>query len=439
MQTHLIIGAGPCGLAAAKAIKEQGIPYEHVEADRDVGGNWLHGVYPTAHIISSKKITEYPDWKMPEDYPDFPSAQQMCDYYSAYARAHGLYENLTFNTKVVGVAPVENNQWKVTFEDSSEKVYGGVVLCNGHHWDTRWPEIPGEFNGEFMHSKSYKDPKQLMGKRTVVIGAGNSACDLAAESARLGKQTWLAMRSGIYIIPKTLGGKPSADSPLVHWPLWIQRPLAKLALRMTWGDMTKEYGLKAPDHNLYEKHPTVNDEVPYYIKHGRIKPMDNVVAFDGDEVVFEDGQRVEADLVVAATGYHLSYPFLPEELRRTTGHAAEVLGQAVLPDYRGIYFMGWQQFRGGVGQVFTPLGRLTAAYIKLQDELDIPVGQYLQSIGDTPPDTHLIDPYALIKVCENRLRKFDRLTQRAKAYAAKQPARTNEPLATVVAEEMVLY
>ena len=436
---HLILGAGPCGLAAAKALKAHNIPYVQVEADHEVGGNWLHGVYPTAHIISSKSITEYPDYPMPADYPDFPSAAQMCAYYQNYARDHGLYEHLRFHTTVTSIAPVADNAWRVGFADGSTEDFAGVVLCNGHHWDANWPEIPGTFNGEYIHSKYYKDPQQLMHKTTVVIGAGNSACDLASESARLGSETYLAMRSGIYFIPKTIGGKPSADSPMAKWPLWLQRPMVKWTLKFMQGDYEKDYGLKRPDHNLFEKHPTVNDEVLYYIKHGRIQPMANVTRFDGDEVVFEDGRRVRADLVVAATGYHLSYPFLPDALQRVDGHYVRSLGEAVLPDYRGIYFMGWQQFRGGVGQVFTPLAELTAQYILLQKTLDVPVGAYLQHRGTKAPTTHLRDPYELIASA----RKFQKIalreTGRAQRFARVRGPLDNEPLAATVAREMVLY
>lgn len=436
---YLILGAGPCGLATAKALSDHGISYEQVEADTDVGGNWLHGVYPTAHIISSRNITQYPDYPMPEDFPDFPSARQMCAYYRSFAEEFDLVANIRFSTKVTTIQPVENNQWEVGFDDGSSRIYLGVLLCNGHHWDPVWPEIPGTFNGDYIHSKYYKDTTQLIGKRTVVIGAGNSACDLASESARLGSKTWLAMRSGIFFIPKSIGGKPSADSPIARWPLWLQRPLIKLMLKLTQGDYQKDYGLKQPTHNLFEKHPTVNDEVLYYIKHGRIQPTENVAAFEGNEVVFTDGKRVAADLVVAATGYRLSYPFLPRGLRRVKGHAAEVVGQAVLPDFRGLYFMGWQQFRGGVGQVFTPLARLTARYIQLQEELDFPLGQFLAARGDTPPTTHLMDPYDLVRFAERRYADFEALAVAARKYARQQPTVNNEVLPAPAVEETILF
>src|SRR6266516_4639518 len=75
-----LIGAGPVGLGMAKALLEHKIPYEELEADDDLGGNWYHGVYETVHIISSRKTTEYADYPMPEHYPDFPSRQQMLEY-----------------------------------------------------------------------------------------------------------------------------------------------------------------------------------------------------------------------------------------------------------------------------------------------------------------------------------------------------------------------
>src|SRR5688500_16809274 len=95
-EKFLIIGAGPVGLGMAKALKDAGIPYGQVDADTDVGGNWKHGVYTTAHIISSRKTTEYADFPMPEDYPDFPSRVQMYEYLRSYAETFSLRENIEF-------------------------------------------------------------------------------------------------------------------------------------------------------------------------------------------------------------------------------------------------------------------------------------------------------------------------------------------------------
>ena len=55
------------------------------------------------------------------------------------------------------------------FADGEQRVYKGVLVCNGHHWHKRFPSYPGEFTGEYIHSKDFKDPKQLADKRTVIV------------------------------------------------------------------------------------------------------------------------------------------------------------------------------------------------------------------------------------------------------------------------------
>ncbi len=98
-ERHLVIGAGPIGLAMAAALKHRGIPFDVVDAGSGVGGNWLHGVYRTAHIVSSKRATEYADYPMPADYPDFPSADQMLAYLENYAKDRDLLKHCEFNNE----------------------------------------------------------------------------------------------------------------------------------------------------------------------------------------------------------------------------------------------------------------------------------------------------------------------------------------------------
>ena len=424
---HLIIGAGPCGLGTARGLQEAGIAYDHVEADREVGGNWLHGVYPTAHIISSKLITQYPGYPMPDHYPDFPSAQNMLDYYIDYSRHFGLREVIEFSTRVDYVRPIEDDLWEVTLDSGEVRHYEGVLLANGHHWDRNMPEFAGKFDGEIMHSKDYKEREQLMDRRVVVVGGGNSACDLAAESARLADKAYLSLRSGVWFFPKTFMGKPIADSPFATWPVWFQRPFIKLMVKIVQGSWS-DYNLPEPDYEPFEKHPTLGSEVLHYIKHGRLTAKPGIERLDGKGVVFTDGSRVEADLIACATGYHLSYPFLPEQLQRVEGTVAQVYGWSMLPDYRSIYYLGWYQFRGGVGQVFEPYGKLVAEHIKLQREISQPVGAVYKDNGDRIMDTHLIDPYDVVRGVAKQLKRYDRLRKQARAYEQIHGTHHNVPI-----------
>ena len=388
---HLIIGAGFVGLGVAHALKAANIPYDQVDASDDIGGNWHHGVYETAHIISSRKTTEFSHFPMPAAYPDFPSAQQMLAYLQGFADHFGLRDHIECDRAVTQVTSIEQNRWAVTFANGEERHYKGVILCNGHHWCKRFPEFKGEFEGEIIHSKDYKHPQQIQGKRVLVIGGGNSACDIAAEAARVGAASTLSMRDSVWFIPKSIAGIPVAELGKWWMPDWFQRLIIHGIIRLTFGSH-QSYGLPAPRHRLFRKHPTINNEVPYYLKHGRISPKPGIERLDGKNVRFVDGTVEPFDLIICATGYHVAYPFLPPELNRVLGATVQCYGGAHLPDYKGLYFVGWGQVRGGVGPVMSAYGPFFSRCLQLQDEITVPLGQVFKSLGEKLPQTHLSDP-----------------------------------------------
>ncbi len=421
----LVIGAGPTGLATAKALAENGIPYDQVDADDDVGGNWYHGVYRTAHIISSRNTTQFADYPMPEHYPDFPSRQQMVDYLRGYTDHFGLRANIQFNRKVVYARPVENNQWEISFEGGETCLYKGVMACNGHHWDRRWPDTPGEFGGEYIHSKDYKETSQLADKRVLVIGGGNSACDVIAEAARVGASADLSLRNGVWFFPKTLMGRPVVEVVKPWMPIWLQRVVFKLILRIVVGDYS-DYGLPQPNHKIWERHPTLSSEVLHYIKHGNITPRPGITRFLGRHVEFTDGSRAEYDMVVAATGFHVSYPFLPDGMVEVIGAVPQVYGDCLLPDYRHLYLIGWSQPRYGFGPLVTPFCDLLAKMVKLQNDLDYPLGYVLQKSGQKVPDTHLVDPGKALRMLKKAPKRLWLLKLAAKRI--KQAPINNIPM-----------
>ncbi|CAN5571810.1 NAD(P)-binding domain-containing protein [soil metagenome] len=393
----LIIGAGPCGLGIAKALKEAGIEYDQAEADDDVGGNWYHGVYESAHIISSRKTTEYADFPMPEDYPDFPSRRQMADYYKLYADTFNLREDILFDTKIVMCQPLPDETWEVELANGEKLIYKGVIVANGHHWNRRFPEYEGEFSGEWMHSKDFKRAEQLAGKRVLVIGGGNSACDIVSEAARVSSEAHLSLRRGYWFLPKTLFGQPSAESWALYLPVFLQRAILKLILKIVIGKY-EDYGLPRPDHKLFEHHPTVSSEILHYLKHGRIKPHTDIKKFDGKTVEFTNGKKIEVDTIVCATGYFVSFPFLPEGLVPVkNGNIAQLYGGMVLPEYKNLYVFGTQQIRYGVGPLITPAARILAKMIKMQNEMELPIGLVMKESGAKLPETHLIDPIVSLR------------------------------------------
>ncbi|MDB9304249.1 NAD(P)-binding domain-containing protein [Nodularia spumigena CS-591/12] len=464
---HLIIGAGFVGLGMAQALKAADIPYDQVDASDNIGGNWYHGVYETAHIISSRKITQFTHFPMPDDYPDFPSAQNMLDYLNSFADHFDLRGQIQLNRTISYVRPVENNLWEVTFADGEQRIYKGVVMCNGHHWRKRFPEFQGEFNGEIIHSKDYKHPDQLRGKRVLVIGGGNSACDLAAEAARVSAKSVLSMRESVWFIPKTFAGVPIADFPgglMPKWlsrfsvpqrsgnrkftgislpslpklraPQWLTRLIIHTIIRLSFGSH-EDYGLSKPQHRIFEKHPTINSEVPYYLKHGKITPKPAVRRLDGWEVEFVDGSRETFDLIVCGTGYYVAYPFLPPELERVEGSVVQCYADSFLDDYKGLYYICWSQIRGGVGSVISAYGTIFSRYLKLQDEINVPLGLVFKEMGHKLRKTHLVDPQEFFNQSKMTDAAFNRLVKKAHQIDAQHPNFSNEPLPTRQSSEPV--
>ncbi len=405
---HLVIGAGFSGLGVAAAFSKNQIPFDVVEADGHIGGNWYHGVYETVHIISSRKTTEYSDFPMPESWPDFPSAGQMLEYLVSYARHFGLEKHIELRCRVVRVAPWEGDRWEVTLESGERRIYGGVVVANGHHWDKRWPSYPGTFSGEMIHSKDYKRAETLRDRRVLVIGAGNSACDIAAEAARFSKSAHISMRRGHWFLPKTMLGVPTVELMRPWMPKGLQRAFVKSLLRVVVGRY-ESYGLSHPDHQLFEKHPTLNSELLHHLRHGRVTPHPDVARWDGDAAVFVDGSREVFDLVVCATGFHLSFPFIADGVVTWKEDMPNLIGGLLPPEHKNIYFFGIGQPRYGAGPLITAGAETLCTMVETQRELHHPLGAILERLGQKPPRTHLLDPFEVLRATRFARRLVPRL------------------------------
>lgn len=373
-----VIGAGPHGLSALKALLQCGLDADCFEREADLGGNWnYHGshsrVYRSTHLISTKPFTQFPDFPMPDDYPDYPSHWQVHEYFKRYAEHFGLNEHITFKAEVVAVEPV-GDRWRVTVKVGRSKKtyeYAGVVIANGHNWSAKMPSYPGQevFQGQIIHSAQYKGPEVLDGKRVLVVGAGNTGCDVAVESAQHAKETWHSTRRGYYYNPKYAFGRPSdqtADLLLaLRLPLPVRRVLFGATLRLTVGDLTR-YGLKKPDHKFFETHPIVNQQLVYYVGHGDIHPKPDIDHFTEDFVVFTDGTSANVDLVVFCTGYLAVFPFLPQEILRQDGDHPVLARHMFTPNSSTLAVSGLIQPDSGQWTIAHWQGMTVAKYAALR-------------------------------------------------------------------------
>jgi len=359
-----VIGGGSSGITACQNLSEKGIDFECYEKGSAIGGNWrynndngMSAAYKSLHINTSRQMMSYAKYPMPDQYPDYPDHFQIAEYFDRYADHFGLRDRISFNTEVLQVDPVNGGGWQVTFKDEDgEHVenFTDVMVCNGHHWDARWPEpaFPGSdtFEGTQMHAHDYRTPEILEGKRVLVLGIGNSATDIAVESSRVAEKTFLAMRRGAWIMPKYLGGVPSdkaTTGPMARAPLAVQSAFLKLALRLSVGKL-EDYGLPKPDHAPLHAHPTVSGDLIGRLGHGDIKVKPNIERLDGDSVVFTDGTREQIDMIVYCTGYRITFPFFDEEVISTQDNQVDLYRRAVSIQHPGLFFVGLIQPLGAI-------------------------------------------------------------------------------------------
>ena len=348
-----VIGAGSSGIASCQVLHARGIPFDCFEKGSQVGGNWRYmndngvsSAYESLSINTSRRIMEYATFPMPPSYPDFPTHRQIATYFDAYVDHFGFRDRIRFRTEVTDVAQGSDGSWRVTLDDGTSAAYAAVMVANGHHWDPRWPEppFPGEFAGEQTHAHHYKTAAGCEGRNVLVLGIGNSACDIAVETSRVSDQTFLAMRRGAWIVPKYFGSTPSDELA----PEWISSALPIPVLR--WLFMRKviatnghpsDFGLPTPDHKLGEAHPTISSDLLGRIGHGRVKVKPNIRRLEGDCVRFEDDSLERIDRIVYCSGYKISFPFFDRSLLDPSDdNRIELYRRVVHPDLPGLYFIG---------------------------------------------------------------------------------------------------
>ncbi|MEM6892376.1 MAG: NAD(P)-binding domain-containing protein [Bacteroidota bacterium] len=372
---YLIIGAGPAGIAAGVALKQAKIPFEIVDAGDSFGGIWDIGrqetpMYQSAHFISSKTLSGFQDFPMPDHYPDYPNHSLVLSYIQSYAERHHLSGNARFCTKVLKVVKTES-LWEVTFENYKTKTYSGVICVTGITWELNYPEVEGKFAGEFIHSFDYKEDELFKGKKVLVIGAGNSGCDIACDAARTAEKAFISMRRGYYFIPKYTLGIPS-DLYKERFGIPIKaldRGISQLLLNKVFVGNLKNYGLQKPDHKLMESHPIMNSRLLHYLGHGDIKAKPNVVCAYGNQVTFQDGTTEEVDLIVAATGYKRTFPFLDDTLLDIEkGKEPSPYLQIFSRKFDTLFFMGGIEVSAAVFALFNQQAKLIAAFIGAKNE-----------------------------------------------------------------------
>ncbi|MFT6447551.1 flavin-containing monooxygenase [Pseudophaeobacter arcticus] len=389
--TVCLIGAGPAGLAVARALTLKGVEFDHFDAGSKVGGIWDiqrddTPMYDSAHFISSKTMSGFEGYPMPESYPDYPRHDKIEAYIMDFANAHGLTDNIRFNTKITDLEKLEDGAWRVAFSDGTSKAYLGVICATGTQWTPRMPELKGQFDGALLHSSVYKSPEMFTGKRVLIVGAGNSGCDIACDAAANAREAYISMRRGYYFIPKHIFGKPADvfDKESPNLPLWISRPIMTFLLNKLVGDTTK-LGLQKPDHKLFESHPLMNAQLLHYLQHGDIAPKVDIDRLDGKEVLFKDGSRIEVDLILCATGYSQKQGFARDYFDYRGGRPQMFL-QIFNRRHKNLFGISHIETNSGAFKMFDQMALMLANYLRDQIDGKPSVAKMDRHIASSEPD-----------------------------------------------------
>lgn len=319
-----IVGAGPCGLTAIRNLKLSGVDDIVCHEGQDsIGGLWAFSedpkrpsVYNSAHIISSRRMSAFRDFPMPKDYPDFPSHQQILAYFESYADFYQLRSHIRFKSQIQSAERLADGGWSLTVSDGSgthKETTDFLIVAAGHHREPFTPPIASKFKGEQLHSSQYRSTKGFEGKRVLVVGAGNSACDIAASLARVCDHVSLSMRSPQYIVPKTILGRPVdvQYGKIQKLPRLVKRLILRLGLRIFVGQY-ESYGLPQPETDVLSLHPTLNTDILEMLTHGKVTVCSETQDASGNSVKFANGDSADFDTIIWATGYKTQFSFLQD-------------------------------------------------------------------------------------------------------------------------------
>lgn len=379
-QRIAIIGAGASGITMGKTMAKAGRDFDIIEQAGDFGGNWqpdgpASKMYSSVHLISSKINTQFSDVPMPADYPPYPRHGQFWRYLKTVAERYRLAERTQFNTAVESIERAPHaadglDGWRLRLSDGTVRLYRDVIVCNGLLREPRTTRYPGAFSGRTLHSADYKGPDIFRGQRVLVIGAGNSGCDIAVDAGQNAAACFHSTRRGYHYLPKFLDGKPTQewlmseasrfDTAESYWQH------VKSVLRLAGYDGTT-FGLPRPDHDIDQAHPIMNSQILYHIGHGDVIPKPDVASFDGPRVHFTDGSSEAIDVVVYATGFNVSIPFLDASIVDWRQGLSSIFLHMVPPDHDNLLFFGYLNAPSGYGNVANTTARFVDGYYRARE------------------------------------------------------------------------
>jgi putative flavoprotein involved in K+ transport len=312
----IVVGGGQSGLAAARALRELRMPTVILEASDRPTGSWPR-YYDSLRVFSPAGYSSMPGMPFPGAPDHYPGRDEVTDYLEQYAAR--LDVEIQTNTSVETIQQ-DGKAFLVLTKDGRVLPASGIVAASGSFSNPYRPSFPGEeaFTGELSHAADYRNPAPHAGQRVVVVGAGDSAAQIANELAPVAT-TSLATRHPMRFIPQRLGGHD------IHY--WL-RETGFDTLPAAWLS-------KITDGSV------VTDSVGFRqtLAEGRVDRRPMFVALDGGRVVWSDGQLEPVDAIILATGYRPSLHYL-RELGALDEHSAPLHVGGISSTHAGLVYVG---------------------------------------------------------------------------------------------------
>lgn len=366
-----IVGAGPCGLTACKALLERQIEFDCFEAKDRVGGIWNieqnGNGYRSLQTNTSKRAMAFSDFPFAPETPEHPNAEQMAAYFQRYAEHFKLLAHISFNISVDHIQQSKSG-WRISFSDGSKKLYSAVIIATGRYAK---PLLPtdldlGSFAGPYFHSSQYLDPQtpyQLSDQTVVVVGMGSSAVEIASELAARQRsneghgRVIVSARSGRWVLPKLVNGKPidanapHPSVPLSKWLRWLPASFLRWLMRRLLGVMFRQHFQKVQDsltHKLpapkispWADRPTLSSDFLPLLEAGDIELRPGIQRLAGNTVSFTDGSSHQIDAIIFATGYAAEIPYLDKGVELGEEGQLKLYQHIMHPQHDNLFFVGF--------------------------------------------------------------------------------------------------
>ena len=297
----VVVGAGPAGLATSYELGRRGVRHVVLERGGAPGQSWAD-YYDGLTLHTGRHLSRLPGLALPRGTPLFPPRAAFVDYLRTYARHFAL--PVETGCPVQAIAR-DRERWIVAAPGRTIEARA-VVMATGIAANPRRPALPGEatFGGDVRHSVAYRRPDAYVGRRVLVVGAGNSGGEIASELAAAGADVTIAVRSGAHVVPRAVLGLP-----IQYWSLALQRlprpareGVAAAVRRL--GELRRGPSpLPRPAHGPFDAIPLIGFHLVDAIRAGRVTVAAALAALLPGVARFADGRERPFDAVILATGF----------------------------------------------------------------------------------------------------------------------------------------